>query len=269
MLTSSFAVCYNNLALSKTITATTSATGYPASNLSQARLSTSHRTTAGSLTTQNIDLDLSSSQAIDVIALIGTNLTDAATRTPILSNASNFTSPLYAPGSGNVFNLSYPDVVTVSYRYGRNLIILPSQTYSPRYVRVTLNNSGNPSNYLSSRIYWVGPLWQPQISFSLKDGSFKKRLEFIGDPGLEKFLTVLEVSLDALTEAEGEALRSICAAKMRTGRLLVIPRPDQPATWQGEAVYCTLQGPPTLTAWPQGGGEMRWKVQLTFRECED
>ena len=268
-LTSSFAIGYINLASGKTVTATTSATGYPASNLNTSRLSSSHRTTAGSLTSQNIDIDLTSSQAVDVIALIGGNWTDAATRSPVLSNASNFTSPLYNPGSGNVFNLSYPDLATVTYRYGRNLIILPGQTYSPRYARVSLNNSGHPSNYLSSRVYWVGPLWQPQYSFGMKDGSFTRRLEPVGDPGIEKFLAYLDVSLDVLSEAEGNALRSIILAKLRTGRLLVIPRPDQPATWQSEALYCTLAGGVKLTNWPQGRGEQRWKVQMTFKECED
>lgn len=268
-LTSSFAIGYINRAAGKTITATTSATGYPATNLSLSRLSSSWRSTAGSLTTQNLDVDLTTSQDIDVISLIGTNLSDTATRSPVTSEASNYTSPEYSPGSGNVFNLSYPDLVTGTRRYGRNLIILPTSTLNSRYVRVTLNNSGNADNRLSARVYWVGPLWQPLISFGLKEGSFKLRSEPIGDPGIERFLTFMDVSFDALTEAEAIALESVCRARLRTGRLLVIPRPNQPATWQTEALYCTLAGLPTRTAWPQGGGLIYWKVQLTFKECED
>lgn len=267
-LTSSFAIGYINRAAGKTVTATTSATGYPAANLSLSRLSLSWRSTTGSLTTQNLDVDLSSSQDIDVIALLGTNLSDTATRTPLTSEASNYSSPEYNPGSANVFNLSYPDLIANTRRFGRHLIILPPSTLNSRYVRVTLNNSGNTDNRLSARVYWVGPLWQPLISFGLKEGSFKIRLEPVGDPGIERLITFLEVSLDVLSEAEGKALQSICAARLRTGRLLVIPRPDQPATW-GEALYCTLAGLPTLTAWPQGGGEIKWRVQLTFKECED
>ena len=268
-LTSSFAIGYVNYAAGKTITCSSRTTGYPDSNLNTSRLSTSWRSGAGSLTTQNVDVDLSSSLAIDVVALIGGNLTDAATRSPVLSNASNFTSPLYNPGSGNVFNLSYPDLATVSYRYGRNLIILPGQTYSPRYVRVTLNDSGNTNNYLSARVYWAGPLWQPGISFPKREGSFVLRLEPVGEPGIERVLTYMDVSFDVLSETEGRALRSIVMERLRTKRLLVIPRPDQPATWQAEALYCTLVGGVKLTNWPQGRGEQRWKVQLTFKECED
>jgi hypothetical protein len=268
-LTSSFAISYINRAAGKVITTTTAATGYPASNLNTSKLSSSYRTTAGSLTTQNIDVDLSSAQDIDVIGLIGTNLTDAATRTPKTAENSAFTSPEYNPGSANVFDLTYPDLIADTRRYGRNLIILPGQTYNSRYIRTTLNNTGNPSNYLSARVYWIGPIWQPGISFGVKEGTFKKKKEYVGEPGVERSLTVLEVSFDVLTEAEGNVLESLCAARLRSGRLLVIPRPTQPATWQSEALYCTLQGLPTLTAWPQGGGEIKWKVQLTFRECED
>lgn len=269
ILTSSFAIGYYNHASGKTITATTSGTGYPASNLSSARLSSSWRSATGSLTSQNVDVDLGSSLSIDVIALIGTNLTDAANRTPKTAENSAFSSPEYNPGSANVFDTSYPVLLTNTHRYGRNLIVLPGSTLSSRYVRVTLNNSGHVDGHLSARVYWVGPLWQPLYSFAGREGTYKRRLETVGNPGVERSLSYLEVTFDALTEAEGVALQSLCTTRLRTGRLLVIPRPDQPATWQTEAFYCTLASLPTLSAWPQGGGLSYWKVGLVFKECED
>jgi hypothetical protein len=268
-LTSSFLIAYLNHAAGKTISTTTAASGYPASNLNKANLSSSWHSTLTSLTTQNLDADLGSSLPIDIIALIGSNLTDSATRTPLTSEASNFSSPEYNPGSANVFDMAYPSLVGDYTTYGRHLIILPPSTLNSRDVRTTLNNSGNPANFLSARVYWVGPIWQPLTSFPVKEGSFKLKHEPAGVPGLERGLTVLEVTFDVLTEAEGEALRSICLARLRTGRLFVVPRPDQPATWQREALYCTLKGLPTLTAWPQGGGLIYWKVTLEFKECED
>jgi hypothetical protein len=268
-LTSSFLIAYLNHAAGKTITATTSATGYPASNLSSSILTSSHRTTSGSLTTQNIDVDLGSSLPIDIIVLIGTSLDSTATRTPLTSEASDYSSPEYNPGSGAVFDFTYPPLAGLFNRFGRHLIILPPSTLTSRYVRVTLNNAGHLPSYLSSRVYWAGPIWQPLISFGVKEGSLKLKYEIVGDPGIERHLTVMEVTFDVLSEAEGEALRSICLARLRTGRLFVIPRPDQPATWQRESLYCTLKGLPTLTAWPQGGGQIIWKVTLEFKECED
>lgn len=268
-LTSSLAIGYTNHASGVTITATTSASGYPVTNLSSSRLSSSWHSTNGSLTSQQLIADLGSSKDIDIIALIGTNLEDDATREPKTSENSNLSSPEFNPGSGNVFNTSYAGVLDDSSVYGRNLIVLPGSTYNSRYVGLSLSDSGNPDNHLSGRVFWAGPLWQPVISFGLKDGSLRKRRELVGNPGLEKYITYLEVSLDCLTEAEGRAVESICGAKLRTGRLLVIPRPDQAATWQGEALYCVMSGLPTLEAWPQGGGLMIWKVKLIFKECED
>lgn len=268
-LTDSFAICYLNYANGSTITSTTAASGYPVTNLSSSRLSSSWRSSTASLVSQNINSNLGSAYDIDVIALIGTNLNNTATRSPVTAENISFTSPEYNPGSANVFDNSYPDIVDNTRHYGRNLIVLPGSTLNSQYVRLTLSNSGNASNYLSGRVLWVGPMWQPAVSFGLPEGTFKKKKVLIGEPGIERSLTQLEVSFVALTEAEGVQLETLCASRLRSGRLLVIPRPTQPATWQSEAIYCTLVGMPELTAWPQGGGEIRWKVQLTFKECED
>lgn len=268
-LTSSFAIGYINRATGKTITASTSATGYPASSLNTPALTSAWRSTAGSLTSQDITVDLTSSQDIEVMALIGANLSDTATRTPKTGETSNLLAPEFNPGSGNAFDVSYNLPLSSTHRYGRNVIVLPGVTYNSRYVRFTLDNAGLAANFLSARVFWVGSLWQPVISFGMKEGSYKVRMEFVGEPGLERGLTFIDVSFEALTEAEGKALQAICMARLRSGRLLVIPRPTQPATWQGEALYCTLSGLPTLSAWPQGGGLNYWRVNLTFKECED
>lgn len=269
-LTSSFAIGYVNHANGKTITATTAATGYPASNLNSSTLSSAWHSTGGSLTNQNLDVDLGSSLDVDIIALIGTNLREAtASRTPVMSENSNYSSPEYNPGSSGAFDTTYPALADDTPSYGRNLIVFPGTTLNSRYGRLTVSDSGHPSNFLTGRVLWFGPIWQPLISFPVKEGSFKKRREPVGVPGLERGLRVLDVQLDVLSEAEGRALESICGERLRTRRLLVVPRPDQPATWASEALYCTLTGLPTLTAWPQGGGLIFWRVSLTFRECED
>ena len=271
-LTGSIAIGYTNHASGKVITTTTAATGYPATDLSNSRLfgpGAVYRSTTGSLTTQNIDVDLASAQNIDIIALIGNNLSDAATRIPVTSENSGYTSPEYNPGSANVFDLTYPALISDIPRQGRNLIILPGTTLNSRYVRVTLNDSGNTNNFISSRVYWVGSLWQPTYSFQAVPDTYRKKRELIGSPGVQRYITILEVDLPALSEAEGRALESLCSARLTTGRLMVLIRPDQPATWQGEVIYCTLVGLPTLSGWPQGGGTILWKVTLIFRECED
>lgn len=273
-LTGSIAIAYLNQASGKTVTATTSATGYPATNLSTSLLSQAWRSTSGSLTSQFLTVDLGSSKDIEIIALVGVNLSDAATRTPLTSDTSDFSVLEYNPGSASVFDLTWPALVSDASRYGRNLIVLPGVTHptlNSRYVSVSLSNAGigNPPNYLSARVYWVGSLWQPTYSYAGQPDTFRKRAETIGEPGMERFIRFLDVDLHCLSEAEGRALESLCLARLRTGRLFVLMRPTQPASFQSEAIYCTLVGMPVLSAWPQGGGLNFWKVKLTFRECED
>lgn len=267
-LTGSIAISYTNLASGKTITPITQATGYPAANLNNSLLSLAWRSTTGSLTSQALDCDLGSQQNFDIYGVIGTNLTDVATRVARTSEQSNF-STVEDDNTSNAFDLTWSALVPDYSRYGRNVIRLPGTTQNARYTRITLNDSTNPNNYLSARVYWVGLLWQPTYSYAGQPDTFRKRREIIGEPGMERFITFLEVDLHCLSEVEGRALESLCSARLRTGRLFVLMRPTQPASFQSEAMYCTLVGLPVLSAWPQGGGLNFWKVKLTFRECED
>jgi hypothetical protein len=268
ILTGEFAIGWVNHASGKTMASSTAATGYPVSNLNNSRLSQQFRTTA--LSTQNIDVDLAAARDIDVIALIGNNFTDTATAATRTSESAAYSSPEFNQLSTLIYDATtYPALISDTPRYGRNMIVLPGTTYNSRYVRTTVTNAGNPDSRLSARVYWVGPLWQPGTGFTIEQGSFRKKRETVGSPGMERYITVLEVDFALLTEGEARALESLCSARLRTGRLLVIPRPLQPATWLSEALYCTLVGLPTLNAWPQGGGLIYWTVSLVFRECED
>lgn len=270
-LTGSIAIGYINRASGKSITGTTSATGYPATNLSTSLLSQAWRSTTSSITNQFLNVDLGSSLDIDIIALIGTNLSDSATRTPLTSEVSNFATLEYNPGPATVFNLTWPSLVSDIGRYGRNLIVLPGSTLNSRYVSVELDDAGNANNYLSARVYWVGPLWQPSIGFACQPDTYRIYRRIIGDPGMQRYITFIEVDLHVLTELEAVQLESICSARLSTGRLFFIGRPTQPASFLRECIYCTLDGEDAIRriAWPQGGGLIYWKVSLRFRECED
>lgn len=268
-LTGSIAIGWVNRASGKTVTATTAATGYPASNLSTALMSTKWRGATGSLTAQNVDVDLGSSLDIDVIALVGFNGEDDATRSPKTAENSGFSPTEHDPGSGNAWDATTNQALANDTPvFGRNLIYLPGSTLNSRYVRLVLNDSGNPDNRLSASVYWVGPLWQPANSFRIEEDAYKLIYEPVGTPGIERYLRVLEVELHTLTEAEARQIASVCAERLRSKRLLVIPRPTHPENFLSEVIYCTLVELPTLSAIPIATG-LRWKVSLQFREVED
>lgn len=268
-LTGAIAIGWVNRAANGTVSATTAAAGFPASNLKLPPLSSKWRSTTGSLTTQNVDVDLGTSMDIDVIALLGFNGDDDATRSPKTAENSGFSPTEHDPGSGNAWDTTtYPALIADTPAFGRNLIYLPGSTLNSRYVRLVLNDTGNPSNYLSASVFWVGPLWQPANSFKIDEDAYKFRLVAVGEPGMERYLRELEMELYAMSEGEARQIESVCANRLRSSRLLVIPRPTVAATWLREAIYCTLVELPVSSCIPVRSG-LRWKTTVVFREVED
>lgn len=269
-LAGAIAFCYVNRASGKTITATTAATGYPASNLNNARMSSSWRSTA--LTGQRIVADLTTAQDIDVVALIGYNGEDDSTCTVKTSEASDLSAHEYTSGSITPLDATtYPVLSGASDtpRYGRNLIHFTGATKNSRYVGFdTLDDSGNADGFLRGRVLWAGPAWQPSDSFDLTGEKFRRRRELVGPPGMQRYVTYIDVEFFAMSEGEARKLEGIAGARLSTGRLLVVPRPLSVSTFLYEALYCTLEGLPDFGAVPVQGG-LCWRVGLTLKEVED
>lgn len=276
-LTGGLAIGYLNRVNGVTITATTAATGYPAANLATPDLSTSWRSTTGSLTAQTLTGDLGAAYDIDVIALVGFNGEDDATATFKTSENSNLSSPEYDSGSLTWDATTYPELLTdattrgVVYPYGRVLVNFPGTTKNSRYVGITLADTGNPANHLSGRVLWAGPVFQPTESFSIEHEKWVIRRQLIGSPGLQRSLRAMDFELRMVSEADAVKIESLIAARLSTGRLLVAPRPTSTATFLSEALYCRLdleKSPPARSIIPTSGG-LRWKINLSFLECED
>lgn len=276
-LTGHLAIGYLNHALGAGMTVTTAATGYGAVNLALPGLSTSWRSTTGSLTSQTLIADLTSARDIDLIALIGFNGDDDAAATFKTSENSNLSSPEYDSGSLTWDATTYPELITDAttrravYPYGRNLINFPGTTKNSRYAGITLSDSGNPDNYLSGRVFWAGPIFQPSEGFSIEHEKWAIRRQLIGSPGMQRSLRALDFELTMVSEAEAVKLESLIAARLSTGRLVVVPRPTLTSTFLSEALYCRLdleKSPPARYIIPVSGG-LRWKISLTFLECED
>lgn len=270
-LINSLAIGYINRADGKTITATTAAGGYAAINLSNAAMfDPTWRTTTSSLTSQTIIADLSAATDIDVIALLGFNGEDDATCQIKTSEVSNLTSPEHDSTLINAFDpTTYPNLLNDSPRYGRHIVHFPGTTKNSRYAGITLNDTGNPATYLKASVFWAGPIWQPALSFAGVRDSYRKREEIIGEPGLQRFIRILEIDLYFITESEARKLASIARFKLHSGRLLVVPRPKEPAKFLDEAIYCTLVDSLTRSVIPLDGSELYWRTTLVFKEVED
>lgn len=260
-LTSAPAICYVNRVSGKTITATTAATGYAASNLNNSRMFSSWRSTA--LTAQDLIADLATAQDIDVIALLGYNGTDTATSRFRTSEASNLGSPEYDSGTISSFDTTYTAKLDDSPVYNRHTIKFPGTTYNSRYVGVTVTDASG-SSYQKGSVVWAGPVWQPPYGM---DFSSEPSTEFVGAPGIERYIRTWKLTLRGLSEAEARELESILRNKLRSGRYLIVPRPTTTATFINEALYATLVEPAKRRAMPTN--PIRWSVDVAFREVED
>lgn len=136
----------------------TVAAGLPLTNLQEHRLSKLARFT--SLSGMTIFIDTESTNEIDLVALLGTNQSAAATWQVRVASTQAGTSaaPTYDSGSGAMPN---PAVLT-------------GIATSGRWVRIDIEDAANPDGYFDiGRLYVAGgdTLWQPDLNIA-EGGSF-------------------------------------------------------------------------------------------------
>ena len=155
-MTSAILAWDNKAAPSSTIiTPSTEVATLPAENLKDPHIAKKWRTT--SVTSQYLRIDMASAQPVQVVALIGTNLTAAATWRVRASSSD----PLVATGivydSGTVS-------AGIDTRYGLASLIMASEI-SARYWKIDLTDSG-ASGYLQAGRLFMGPMFQPKVNYS-------------------------------------------------------------------------------------------------------
>lgn len=261
-LTSAPAIGYVNRASGKTITATSAATGYVASNLSNARMGSSWRSTA--LTAQDLIADLTTAQDLDVLALLGFNGEDDAQARWRTSEASNLSSPEHDSGTISAFDTTYTAKLDDSPVYGRHAVHFPGTTKNSRYAGITVTDAGHPAGYQKGSVFWAGPIWQPPEGL---DYESELADVFVGEPGVERYLREWSLQFKTLSEAEARELRSILRNKLRSSRYLIVPRPTLTPTFINEAIYATCTEQARILPMPTY--PIRYSVQVTFREVED
>jgi hypothetical protein len=271
-LVNRLAIGYQNLASGKVISATTQEVGYLSSNLSNSRLAGPlgrWRSTDLSLTNQDIDIDLAAVEDFDVIALIGTNLEDDATRRIYTDDASNFASPDHDSNNeddGDVFDLTTSPIIDGRDGWpvvGRHLVYFPGMTLSNRYVRVRLSDAGNADNYLRASVAWVSKILQLPFDFEWEAGPYMVD----GEPGMERVLRTHQFISKGITTAQKVLLESLFYILKRSGRCLIIPRPLQKETWQHESLYGTFKDAPRSTR--MLSSDELWQVTFGFVEVLD
>lgn len=257
-MSSTFAIGYlNHVVRSAAImTASNAQSGWPASNLKTPRLSARWRGAVADLT-EWFQADLNATLPVDVVALLGTNVTDAFT-VRVRVDSDPIAAP-YAYDSTVVpaFDLTIPALVASHHPAGRSVIKVLPQSASGEIVFVDLaSDAGNPDNYYAVGHLWAGPLWSPAVSWQSVQIEHEE-LPFVGA------LRVVEVELRNLSLTERVQLESIWRSKGTTGRLLVITRSDSNVIHH-EAVYGTFASSPSFSS--SSPFSSAWNATLKFKE---
>lgn len=159
-----------------TITASSALADFPATNMHSQSLDESWRSVGTG--TANLDADLGQARKIGAIILVKSNLTSTGTYRARVSNSSTFGSSLFDSGvtlrkryfsdfeiftarTSEFFVDGVPSVDTRKKLQRQVIIIeLPSEV-TGRYVRIDLNDSGNPDGYLELGAVYSGRILQP------------------------------------------------------------------------------------------------------------
>lgn len=227
-----------------TITATTAATSMPASNLNKVQPSDVWRST--DLTGEYIEIDLGSAKAVDLIALMFTNFTSAATwrvQAGTTTAYSNYDSTAVTAWAGATQNVDRPHAM---------LYLAAAQTY--RYWKITLTDAANPAGYFEAGRVILADALQFTRNYSYGAGrgfndlsttkeAFGGQL-LIEDKAKRPVLS-FEANFLSATEMEASVLE---LQRNKTGAVFAMTNPDASTYRQGRMYYGALKLEPVIVA---------------------
>lgn len=205
------------------------------------------RTTNTSTDNTQFDTALDKTRTIKCMALLRHNCSLAAKYRIRLSNtAGDFSSPLYDTGLLDVWSTFYPfgilnwgdegwwggkpqaEEIT---GYPSILLHVLDIAIDARYIRLEIQDPGNPAGYIEATRFWVSGQWQPRINMS-----YGMQLGWEDSSAVEEALDGTEyfderpktraftASLDWLSSEEGHAIYLEMQRQLGTTKeLLVVP----------------------------------------------
>lgn len=242
----------------------------PLSNLTTTRLI--DRTRTPNLTNdRQLVWDLGSATEFNAFALIGSNATLQATGKLVAADNSGFsvgvveTSPTLQPlfDTSLGFEIDFPQPT-----HGRIILFILPQSITKRYVRYHQSDATNPDGFMSWSCACIGLGWQPTLGF---DGDSFKLAPFLtsGVKGHERLLRTMEFTFPALDRDDYHDLSAIINVVKTIRRVVVVPEPLSPESWQHDALWCTLSSIPSRESVARSAySDRHYRTTLTFSEAE-
>jgi hypothetical protein len=221
-----------------TVTAENEVATLPATNLQTMQPSETWRTSDA--TDTFIVADLGAALAVDIVALLKTNLTAAATwRVRGATSEANLTA---APGYDSTAVGFWPESGLAGQAVSGFLYLDPAQSF--RWWRIDLSDAANPDGYLEAGRLYIDAAWRPARNLS-----FNWQLGWIDDgeprharggqihPEVVPRRRRLRFSLDYLTEAEAATAYDLDRRRGRSADVLVLRDPAHATQLHRQSVY--------------------------------
>jgi hypothetical protein len=233
-------IVHNNIADTATVTASTTAGSYAATNLQTDLKSQFHRSTG---TTVTYTLSWATNQTVQCVALPCTNLTATATiqvqlysdqaATTLISGTD--TGSVLAAASTQIAQFSNPNGNLFAYGAVTKTVHWYSTSYNTvRAVKITLTDTNNPVGYVDCARIVCGSFWQPTYNasreglvVSVTDTTTTTRND-AGDLISEQGFVYdqVQLNLDLLTDADRDTLLGIIRRRGVAQNVLLSVFPD-------------------------------------------
>ena len=138
-----------------TLTASTSATNLPATNLKDNFVAQTWRATG--CTDENVVIDFGSAKTPTVVAALGHNFSSGATLTLQANATDSWGAPTYTQAL-TIVSDSLSDVIP-------KICYFPTLGASFRYMRIRIQDSANPDTYVEMGRLWMSTYFQPTYNF--------------------------------------------------------------------------------------------------------
>ncbi len=252
-----------------TFTAGGAQANFPATNMQNARVYSTWRSTDATTANTKYDIDLGASKAIEAVWVVGCNAADDATWQIKASDSATFPGD---PGDHDSGSISvWATQVTIHESatppWGKTAAHLLGSVVTRRYVRVEIDDTtSNTDGYVEIAVAEVSGLWAPGRAHVFGQPLSDKE---VGPKDHPRHARTRAFRFRGMTEAEGFSMLGIGYNLSRDQAALFIPQHERTDLVQHDWIYAELSARPVVTPMLYDGAATIFSGNMRTKEVSE